>query len=285
MNVFSFGLFADCQYAEKQKARNRHYQRAAKKLQECIEVFNKSNLAFVVNLGDLIDGGFSNFKKVLDIASQFDGNVCHLVGNHDFDVKENEKGNVLQTLGITRPYRSFVVDAWRFVVIDGTEISLFRYPAGSQEHATANECHLKRAPDSAEWNGAVGKAQLDWLANQLTSAQVAEESVIILSHFPVYPADPHNLWNAGDLAFIQGFDCVKAFISGHNHHGNYANWDGKHYLCLRAMVDTRNRNSFCIVDVHEDRLVVRGFGREERRILRLISTGRDQSNEGPKYCM
>jgi calcineurin-like phosphoesterase family protein len=269
MSVFSFGLFADCQYAEKRKAGNRYYKHAAKKLQECIKVFNKSNLAFVVNLGDLIDEGFFNFKKVLDVISRFGGKVYHLVGNHDYNVNDHEKGEILETLGVTSPYHSFVIENWRFVIIDGTEISLFRYPAGSPDHMASHECHLKWAPESPEWNGAVSKAQLDWIANELTSAQVAEENVIMLSHFPVYPKDPHNLWNARDLSFIQDFDCVKAFISGHNHHGTYAIWDGKHYLCLRAMVDTRNRNSFCIVDVHDDRLVVRGFGREAGKILRL----------------
>nr|MDO8110539.1 metallophosphoesterase [Candidatus Sigynarchaeota archaeon] len=154
--------------------------------------------------------------------------------------------------------------------LDGTEISLFRYLAESPDHIKAKEYHSKWAPESPEWNGAMSKSQLDWLANELTSAQVAEEKVIIFSHFPVYPKNSHNLWNAGDCSFIQDFDCVKAFISGHNHEGNYAIWNGKHYLCLRAMVETRNQNSFCIIDVHDDKLVVRGFGKEQGKILELI---------------
>ncbi|MFX0100717.1 MAG: metallophosphoesterase [Candidatus Hodarchaeota archaeon] len=269
MKKFSFGLFADCQYADKKNVGRRYYKRAAKKLQECINTFNHSNLEFVVNLGDLIDESFYNFKRVLDITSHFDGNIYHLVGNHDYNVEDHEKENVLKILNITHPYYSFTVENWRFIIIDGTEISLFRYPAKSPEYMSAKEFHSKRAPDSAEWNGAVGKVQMDWLVNELTEAQIAEENVIIFSHFPVYPKNPHNLWNAEDFSFIQDYDCVKAFISGHNHNGNYATLDGKHYLCLRAVVDTKNKNAFCIVDVHEDKVVIKGFGREEGKTLML----------------
>ena len=111
MKLFSFGLFADCQYANKKKAGTRYYKRAAKKLRECVQTFNRSNLAFVVNLGDLIDDGFDNFGAVLDILSRLDAKLYHLVGNHDYNVKDHEKGKILKLLGITCPYSSFTVHA------------------------------------------------------------------------------------------------------------------------------------------------------------------------------
>ncbi len=267
MSGFSFGIFADCQYAEKRPVGNRFYKNSAKKLEECIKVFNKSNLAFIVNLGDLIDGGLSNFKRIVDITSRFAGELHHLAGNHDFEVKDGEKRAVLEILGITGEFRSFTVNGWRFIIIDGTEISLNRYPTSSPERALAAGFRDKWATGSPYWNGGVSRAQLDWLSRELAIAQAAEERVIILSHFPVYPDDVHNLWNAMELSFIQEFHCVKAFISGHNHHGSYATRGGKHYLCVHAMVDTRRRNSFCIIDVHDDKLVVRGFGLEPGRTM------------------
>jgi hypothetical protein len=37
------------------------------------------------------------------------------------------------------------------------------------------------------------------------------------------------------------------------------------------MVDTESENTFAIVDVHADRLEIRGFGREESRTLPLAA--------------
>jgi manganese-dependent ADP-ribose/CDP-alcohol diphosphatase len=93
--------------------------------------------------------------------------------------------------------------------------------------------------------------------------------VVIYSHFPVWPENVHNLWNAGEMVeLIEAYPCVKAYINGHNHAGNYALKNGIHYLTLKGMVDTL-QTSYAVMHVYDDRLEVRGFGREENRTLEI----------------
>jgi hypothetical protein len=93
--------------------------------------------------------------------------------------------------------------------------------------------------------------------------------VIIYSHFPIYPDDVHNLWNAGDaVELIESYNCVKAFVNGHNHAGNYGLKGGVHYLTLHGMVDTEE-TSYAVMKIKKRKLVVKGFGREQRRVLRI----------------
>ena len=93
--------------------------------------------------------------------------------------------------------------------------------------------------------------------------------MILFCHFPVYPADPHNLWNAkGVIALLEEFTCVKAYINGHNHKGKYGIKNGIHYLTCKGMVDT-DESAFSIIQVYEDKLKVNGHGRETDRMLPL----------------
>ena len=96
-----------------------------------------------------------------------------------------------------------------------------------------------------------------------------KEKVAVFCHFPVYPADPHNLWNAGEIiSMFEEFSCVKAYINGHNHKGKYGQKNGIHYLTLKGMVETET-NAYSIIRVHQDELKVTGYGREPDRSLLL----------------
>ena len=63
---------------------------------------------------------------------------------------------------------------------------------------------------------------------------------------------------------IESFSCVKAYINGHNHKGNYGLKSGVHYLTIQGMVDTEE-TSYAKVKVYDDRLELKGFGREGDR--------------------
>jgi manganese-dependent ADP-ribose/CDP-alcohol diphosphatase len=110
---------------------------------------------------------------------------------------------------------------------------------------------------------------LKWLSDTLRRAEQAQEKVILFCHFPVYPTDPHNLWNAKEvIALLEEFSCVKAYINGHNHKGKYGMKKGIHYLTCKGMVDT-DESAYSIFRLQNDKIDVIGFGRESDRLLEI----------------
>jgi hypothetical protein len=110
---------------------------------------------------------------------------------------------------------------------------------------------------------------LNWLKQLLIDADQLKLNVMLFCHFPVFPDNVHNLWNADIIAsVIREFPCVKAYVNGHNHEGNYGRDAGVHYLTLKGMVDTHD-TAYAIFDVQNKSIMVKGFGREKDRILQL----------------
>jgi len=91
----------------------------------------------------------------------------------------------------------------------------------------------------------------------------------MFSHFPVYPANAHNLWNADAVtAMLARHPSVKLWLDGHNHDGNYGIRDGIHYVNLKAMLDTPE-TAYARLDIFTDRIELRGFGRQQSMTLPL----------------
>ena len=85
----------------------------------------------------------------------------------------------------------------------------------------------------------------------------------------VYPADPHNLWNAIEvIKLLEEFPCVKAYVNGHNHKGKYGIKKGIHYLTCMGMVET-DQSAYSIFRVQDEQIDVLGYGREPYRLLKL----------------
>lgn len=121
------------------------------------------------------------------------------------------------------------------------------------------------------WNGAMSEKQLSWLERQLDASKVANERVIVFSHFTVLPAgDGHNLWNAEALVkLLTQYDHVDAYMNGHNHQGNYCEQDGIHYLNFKGMVESSMDSAYAVVTCFADRIEVEGYGLEPDRKLAL----------------
>jgi predicted phosphodiesterase len=69
------------------------------------------------------------------------------------------------------------------------------------------------------------------------------------------------------VALLSAQENVVAYLNGHNHVGNYGKVGGCHFVNFKGVVDTESENTFAVVDVHADRLEIRGFGREDSRTL------------------
>lgn len=267
--AFSFGVIADCQYCADPGEGVRKYALSESKLKQCVTHFNTMNLAYVVHLGDFIDRDYKSFEVVCPIYEKLNAVKYHVLGNHDFSVADELKKDVPKRMGLSSRYYDYEVNGWRFVVLDGNDVSFHAYPKDSEKYNEASQYYKERNIESPKWNGAVGAEQLGWLNKVLKEASEVGEKVVLYCHFPVYPENAHNLWNANEvIEVIENYTCVKAYINGHNHAGNYGTKEGIHYLTMKGMVDTEEA-SYAVINVLEDRLEIRGEGREEDRNLEL----------------
>ncbi len=273
--LFSFGMISDIQYCDCETEGSRHYRQSLEKLNHCVLDLNTRNLAFVVSLGDLIERDFSSYDTLLSILDRLNAPVYHVLGNHDFSVTEQEKTVVAGKLGLTSSYYDYAIGDWRFIVLNGCEISLFAPIENSKEYRKAqllfNQLKVNNAHNAIDWNGAISMDQYRWLKNRIKSSEKEGEKVIIFCHFPVYPKVIHNLWNFKTLlSLFKKHDNIVAYFSGHNHFGSYATLKQVHYLSLVGMVETPDKTAYCTVDVFNDRLEITGYGREKSRVLDIL---------------
>lgn len=272
--LFSFGMISDIQYCDCNPEGSRFYRESLKKLRNCVNELNSKNLSFVVSLGDLIERDFASYDSVLSILEQINAPVYHVLGNHDFSVADTEKTAVASKLGLSTNYYDFEFPGWKFIALNGCEVSLFAHPQKTKEYRKArllyNQLKEHEVYNAIDWNGTISTEQYRWLKNSIKTSEEQGERVIIFCHFPVYPKLIHNLWNPKTLLrLFKRHDNVVAYFSGHNHHGSYATLDHVHFLSLKGMVETLKNTAYCTVDVYRDRLEVTGFGMEKSRVLNI----------------
>lgn len=274
--LFRFGIIADPQYAPvvPNLKLNRYYSNSLWKLSEAVEAFNKEDLQFVVTLGDIIDRHWESYSHILPLYDKLRHEHFFLLGNHDFDVASEYLTSVLRTVGMKDAYYDFTGGGYRFIVLDGNDVSLFAPPKDDPRRDIAAkrlaELRSKGAVNAQEWNGSLGDRQFDWLNETMKKAQAAGEKAIVLGHYPVFPANEHNMWDSERVVeLLTGFDNFVAYFNGHNHAGNYGEVKGKHFLNFKGMVDTPSETAYSVVEVHADRIEVRGFGRETDRTLKI----------------
>lgn len=274
--LLTFGVIADVQYCDCDDRDARFYRASLQKLADAVQDLNERNAAFVVQLGDLIDGDFRNFDPILAIAAQFQSPVYHVPGNHDFLVEAQEKPFVLKKLELANGYYAFRYASWRFIALNGNDLSQVALAESDEKYREAQALYQQKKNlgliNAEGWNGALSEQQMDWLNRMLKEASQNGEKVIIFCHFPVFPQpNIHNLWNDQEVVQLleQYKNTVAAYISGHNHAGNYALNNGIHYLNLRGMVETADQNAYAIIEVYADHLNVIGRGREPQRILSI----------------
>lgn len=266
---FSFGVIADCQYCADPGSGIRKYAASEQKLEQCVDHFNTLDLEYVVHLGDFIDRDWASFDVVGPIFQQLKASKYHVLGNHDFSVPDEFKRDVPQIMGLDSRYYDFEINGWRFIVLDGNDISFHAYPEGSPQYKEAERYYEKNNIQSPKWNGGIGDEQLGWLAGVLDKANKKGEKAVLYCHFPVFPENAHNLWNANEvIELMEKYTCVKAYMNGHNHAGNYGVKEGIHYLTFQGMVDT-DETSYATIQVNKDQLLITGFGREADRILEI----------------
>jgi len=275
--MFTIGIFADPQYWDGPAAvpMDRHYAASKTKLQDCVTYLNSQELDFVVNLGDTIDRDFASFGQIMPIARKLNVPLHSVLGNHDYDVEDADLANVPSAIDLKDNYSYFDHKGWRFISLNGNDVSTYATAPDSQERTEAKELLRslvkKKLVQAKSWNGAIGSVQLRWLKSTLKDAKKKALRVVVLNHFPVYPQDPHNQWNDEAIVkLLEDSNCVVAYFNGHNHAGHYGFKNNIHYWTVKGMVQTESENAFALARFHDDRIEIKGFGRESNRQFSIL---------------
>lgn len=273
---FRFGIIADPQYAPvvPNAQRTRFYANSLWKLQDAISMLNKEDLQFVVTLGDIIDRHWQSFGDILPLYDALNHKKFFLLGNHDYDVAGDYLNSVVRTVGMPRPYYDFAGGGFRFIVLDGNDVSLFSTAKDHPKQEIARERLKKlqeaKAINAMTWNGSLSDEQFGRLETTMAKAKQAGEKVVVLCHYPVFPVNVHNLWDSERIVeLLTSYDNFVAYFNGHNHAGNYGEISGKYFVNFKGMVETPDTSAFSVVEVFGDKLAIRGFGRETNRNLMI----------------
>lgn len=274
-NTFEIGIIADCQYCYCEANGQRFYKNSPKRLSEAVDILNKKELNYTIHLGDFIDRDFKSFDTLMPIWNRLHSKKYHVLGNHDFQVADSLKSSVFQKMDLKEEHRyySFSRKNWRFIVLDGNDLS-FHGSLDDVKKEQTDSLYNKLLKDSLpylqKWNGGLSKKQLNWVKNELDMATEKNENVGFYCHFPIFPMEAHNLWNRNELIdLIEGYDCVKLYFNGHNHAGAYEMRLGVHYLTFQGMVETNNTSAFAIAKFTADSVIIKGYGREMSRKFKV----------------
>ena len=273
-DLFSIGLVADAQYADVPEKGTRFYRASMGKLGAAVERFNRTDLAFCVHLGDLIDREWRSFDGIMGPLSGSRHRWHQLLGNHDFEVLDSEKPRVPGRLGMKWRYGAFDHGGFRFVVLDTNDVSGYAHPAGVPARAAAERelarLQAAKVRQAKPWNGGIGPAQLGWLDRELTAARKNLRRVIVFAHHPLWPDNEHNVWNAPEvIAVLDRHPHAVAWFNGHNHAGAFGERDGLPFVTMKGMVETPDTTAYAIARLLPDRLILEGQGREPSRELKF----------------
>ncbi|CAK9885716.1 MAG: 3',5'-cyclic adenosine monophosphate phosphodiesterase CpdA [Candidatus Erwinia impunctatus] len=268
--VVRFGIMADPQYADSDTANNRFYRQSLDKLSSAISQLNEQPLSFVVTVGDFVDQYWQSFTPLLHCYEKLRHPHASVIGNHDADVISQHLA--ASALPLPKHYYAFSVTGYRFVVIDGNDISLYCNAANGSDRTeaekmlsvlqAAEKCHAQ------PWNGAVGETQLSWLEQQLIDAKAQQECVIVFGHYPLTPENKHNLWNCEQIVSLLCRYQVRAYFAGHDHQGGHARVQSTDFITLQGMVEgDAIQPVFATVELNSNRLQLTGFGNENSYLL------------------
>ncbi|EIC85281.1 metallophosphoesterase [Serratia sp. M24T3] len=270
-----FGLIADPQYADAEPSAThpRFYRNSLCKLSKAITELNDHRLEFVVTLGDLVDRDWASFDAILPVYDALRHPHAVVIGNHDAQVLTEHLSLQTPAIGLPKSYYQFAQPGYRFIVIDGNDLSLYCNSGNGVEHQQAQQTLAKlmeqQLPNAQSWNGAVGSQQLVWLEQALQQAQQQRETVLVFGHYPLAPENKHNLWNCEQLVELLCRYQVRAYFAGHDHEGNYARIENTDFITLKGMVDGADRLPFAMVELKNGELTINGYGPEISRVLPL----------------
>ena len=269
------GLIADIQYADKDSHGTRFYRESLPKLSQGVQVLNEQGVDFSVVMGDLVDEGPKDLPAVLAGLDRLQKPVYNLLGNHDF-AGVPDPDNLYKALRMPASYYAIDTAGWRFLFLNTNELSAYATVPNTKKakayEQLAATVKSQGRTNAQPWNGGVGKQQLTWLQKQLKQAQKRGLNVLVFTHHPLLPEDNGHeaLNNREILDLLSKYDRVKAVISGHNHQGAFDTYrQSLPCITLEGMIETADQNSYGILTLSENKLIITGSGRMTSREVDL----------------
>ena len=247
------GLVTDLHYADKDPAGTRHYRETLGKLAEAVGKFRDGRLAFVVELGDLIDAADSldaERRWLAAVDREFaraSGERHYVLGNHCVDSLTKEE--FLGGVGRERSYYSFDRGGFHFVVLD----ACFR--GDGRPYGRKN----------SDWKDAnIPPEEVEWLAADL---KATDRKTVVFAHQRLDEAGVHAVKNAPQVrGVLEGSGKVLAVFQGHSHQNAYQEIGGVHYATLAAMIEGSGAesNGYSTAVIKADGSIsVEGFRRQK----------------------
>lgn len=248
-----FGIVTDSHYADIDYKGSRFYRDSIPKMREAIDCFNRSDLDFIIELGDLKDMANGNdpaktleyLDRIEEEFQKFRGPVYHVLGNHDMDCISKEE--FLEHAGNHgkarfKSYYSFDIKDFHFIVLD----------------PNFNEDMSPYCRGNFKWTSAwIPQEQADWLKKDLEDNR--NKAVIVFCHQML---DSHSdispkvcVRNAETIrTILDSHKSVLAVFQGHHHPGHYSMSNGTHYFTLKGMIEKSwpEHNSYATVEIKPD---------------------------------
>jgi alkaline phosphatase len=263
-------VVTDIHYADRERSGTRYYRDSMQKLREAIAEFNRADLDFVIELGDMKDTtkdsaaeptmGF--LRDIERLFQSFDGPVYHVLGNHDMDCISKEEFLAATTnagRANGRSYYSFVVKNTRCIVLDAN------FNLDGNPYSRGN----------FDWTKAmIPQEELEWLEQELAAHSKQPTLIFVHQMLDSFSTVSRKLCvsNAEKVVeVLERNEQVLAVIQGHHHPGHHSHRAGIHYLTLNGMIEKSapEHNSYAIVEVMPDGdIIVEGFRDCPDRVMR-----------------
>jgi 3',5'-cyclic AMP phosphodiesterase CpdA len=173
-------------------------------------------------------------------------------------------------------YYSFKRGEWRFIILNTNEIASYSNIVGTWKENELEEIKNKilkvSGQNAVEYNGGISSRQLQWLQKLLVNSENSSEKVLIFSHHPLDCVNGLTALNSKEIiSLVSKFNCVKVLIAGHHHEGFICERNPLPLIVIEGMVETAYQNSYGIIELFPDKLILNGYGRMTSKIIRFES--------------
>lgn len=269
--LLKVGLIADIQYCDCDTRGTRFYRNSLPKVEEAVKQLNENKVDLTVNLGDLSDRIPGDIDTITARLSKLQAPIFNIAGNHDYmGITDNQV--LYDKLKIPSEYyeQHLTDQKITLIFLNTNEISSYaniaNTPKQKEFEDIMNKIKKENRINGYEWNGGVSNKQLTWLDYVLTDTDNKNIKVIIFTHHPLYPKHDHNTLNDIEiLSILEKHESVKAVFSGHYHKGNFDKFNNIPFVTLEGMIESEHDNSFGVMKIYENKLVIEGKGRMTSR--------------------